>query len=74
MKRKGNHQKPSLSSPTVLERHGVTPGVAPPCWPVSGLMEATSIAFPSVSSKHPVAVMEAEFFNSSTYRCGGSAG
>jgi hypothetical protein len=48
--------------------------VQPPCWPVSGLVEATSIAFPSVYSEHPVAVMEAESEDSSTYRCGGSAG
>ena len=33
----------------------------------------TSIAFPSACSERSVAVMEAEFENSSTYRCGGSA-
>ena len=34
----------------------------------------TSIAFPSVCSKHSVAVIEAEHKCASTYRCGGSAG
>jgi hypothetical protein len=35
---------------------------------------ATSIAFPSACSERSVAVMEAESVDSSTYRCGGSAG
>ena len=35
---------------------------------------ATSIAFPSAVSGRSVAVMEAESQDSSTYRCGGSAG
>src|SRR5665811_1969816 len=48
---KNHQQMPSPSSPTAPERHGFTPGVQPPCWPVSGLVDATSIAFPSACSK-----------------------
>src|SRR5665647_3570713 len=70
---KNHQQMPSPSSPTAPERHGFTPGVQPPCWPVSGLVDATSIAFPSACSKRSVAVMGAEPCGSSTYRCGGSA-
>ena len=50
-------------------------GVTPPCWPVSGLMETTFIAFPDTWFTCPVArVMKAASCDASTYRCGGSAG
>ena len=49
----------SPASPPGLERYGHALGAYPPCWPVSGLVEATFIVFPSACSKRSVTVMKA---------------
>jgi hypothetical protein len=41
------YRESSPASPPGLERHGGATGATPPCWPVSGLVDATSIVFPN---------------------------
>ena len=66
-------KRPLPSSPTAL---GVTEPRKRRSTLLAGIRAggATSIAFPSACSGRSVAVMEAESCDSSTYRCGGSAG
>lgn len=69
----------SLSSPTESKQNTrclAKLSTSQPCWPVSGLAETTSVAFPSACSRRPVAcVTEAESITTRPLdRCGGSAG